>query len=75
MTTCMASVVVYTDYTAVKAVLETPNPSGKHARWWSQVYGKVVKEVKIVYYSGKTNHNADALVRCPVGQAPATGPR
>ena len=24
---------VFTDHSAVKAVLETPNPSGKHARW------------------------------------------
>lgn len=55
------SVTVYTDHTAVKAVLETPNPSGKHARWWSRVYGKGVKEVKIVYRSGKTYLNADAL--------------
>ena len=26
-------VIVYTDYSGVKAVLETPNPSAKHARW------------------------------------------
>ena len=45
-----------------------------HARWWSRVDGKGVKEVKIVYRSGKTNQNADALSRCPVGQAPVTGP-
>ena len=31
--------VVYTDHSAVKAVLETHNPSGKHARWWSKVFG------------------------------------
>ena len=68
------SVTVYTDHTAVKAVLETPNPSGKHARWWSRVYGKGVKEVKIVYRSGKTNLNADALSRIPVGPAPVEGP-
>ena len=67
-------VTVYTDHTAVKAVLETPNPSGKHARWWSCVYGKGVKEVKIVYHSGKTNLNADALSRSPVGPAPVEGP-
>ena len=68
------AVTVYTDHTAVKAVLETTNPSGKHARWWSRVYGKGVKEVKIVYRSGKSNLNADALSRCPVGQAPVEGP-
>jgi hypothetical protein len=32
------SVTVVTDHTAVKAVLETPNPSAKHARWWTRVY-------------------------------------
>lgn len=68
------SVTVYTDHTAVKAVLETPNPSGKHARWWTRVYGKGVKEVKIVYRSGKTNLNADALSRTPLGPAPVEGP-
>ena len=57
----------------VKAVLETSNPSGKHARWWSRVYGRGVKEVRIVYRSGKSNLNVDALSRCPVGQAPAEG--
>ena len=30
--------------------------------------------MKIVYRSGKTNQNADALSRCPVGQAPVAGP-
>jgi hypothetical protein len=32
-------VTVFTDHTAVKAVLETPNPTGKHGRWWNKVYG------------------------------------
>ena len=54
------SVTVYTDHTAVKAVLETSNPSGKHARWWTRVYGAGVKDVKIVYRSGRTNVPADA---------------
>ena len=31
-------VTVYMDHSAVRAVLETPNPSGKHARWWTKVY-------------------------------------
>ena len=68
------SVTVYTDHTAVKALLETPNPTGKHARWWTRVYGKGVKEVKIVYRSGKFNLNADALSRSPLGPPPAEGP-
>ena len=60
-------VTVYTDHTAVKAVLETPNPSGKHARWWSRVFGSGVKSLHIVYRAGKENTNADALSRNPVG--------
>ena len=46
-------VTVFTDHTAVKAVLETPNPTGKHARWWNKVYGCGVREVRIVYRAGK----------------------
>ena len=42
-------VIVYTDHSAVKAVLETPNPSAKHARWWTKVYGSGVKSIQIVY--------------------------
>lgn len=42
-------VVVFTDHSAVKAVLETPNPSGKHARWWSKVFGSGVRNINIVY--------------------------
>ncbi|KAL5481622.1 hypothetical protein EMCRGX_G021819 [Ephydatia muelleri] len=63
------SVTVYTDHAAVKAVLETPNPSGKHARWWSKVYESGVKSISIMYKSGKSNTNADALSRNPVGPA------
>ena len=33
------SVTIITNHNAVKAVLETPNPSGKHARWWTKAYG------------------------------------
>ena len=52
------SVTVVTDHTAVKAVLETPNPSAKHARWWTRVYGTGLKDVRIVY-------RPDALSRSP----------
>ena len=58
-------VTVYTDHTAVRAVLDAPNPTGKHARWWTRVYGKGVKEVQIVYRAGKDNKSADALSRAP----------
>lgn len=55
------NVTVYTDHSAVKAILETPSPSGKHARRWSKVYGSGVKSLQIIYRAGKDNANADAL--------------
>lgn len=57
---------MYTDHSAVKAVLLAPNPSGKHARWWTQVYGSGIQEVDIVYRPGKKCANVDALSRSPV---------
>ena len=63
---------VFTGHTAVKAVLETPNLTGKHARWWNKVYGCGVREVTIVYRAGKQNKNADTLSRSPVSPAPQT---
>ena len=59
-------VTVYTDHSAVRAVLET---SGKHARWWTKVYESGVKTINIVYRSGKNNANADAVSCAPVGPA------
>ena len=56
---------VYTDHTVVKAILETPNPTGKIARWWTKVYGSGVKSVSIQYRSGRQNSRADALSRSP----------
>ena len=67
------SVTVYTDHSAVRAVLETPNPTGRHARWWMRVHGCGIKSVTIVYHPGKTNANADALSRNPVGVPPTEG--
>jgi len=58
-------VTVYTDHPAVKAVLETPNPSGKHARWWTRVYGRGVKEVQIVYRAGR-----ETRLQMPCPEAP-----
>ena len=66
-------VTVYTDHAAVKAVLETSNPSGKYARWWTRVYGRGVKEVQIIYCAGKENIAADALSRSPQAAAPVKG--
>ena len=57
-------VTVLTDHTAVKAILQTPNPSGKHARWWTKVYASGVKNVKIQYLPGRLNSSADTLSHC-----------
>ena len=67
-------VTVYTDHSAVKAVLETPSPSAKHARWWSKVYASGVRSVQIVYRPGKENSSADALSRNPQGEPPSSPP-
>ena len=66
-------VTVLTDHSAVKAVLETSNPTGKHARWWTKVYGRGVKEVRIIYRAGRENASADALSRSPQAPAPLEG--
>ena len=62
-------VTVFTVHTAVKAILQAPNPSGKHARWWTKVYGSGVRSIKIQYRPGRLNLCADALSRAP--QCPA----
>ena len=67
------NVMVFTDYAAVKAVLQAPNPSGKHAQWWTKVYGSGVKNVQIIYRAGKENLNADTLSRQPYSPAPKEG--
>lgn len=67
------SVTVYTDHSAVKAILDTPDPSGKHARWWTKVYGRGVKIVTMRYCPRKADANADALSRSPQVPAPEAG--
>ena len=59
-------VMVVTDHSAVKALLETPSASGKHARWWLKVFASGVGQVSLVYRPGKENTRADALSRNPV---------
>ena len=55
---------MFTDYKALKALLNTPHPSGKLARW-----GLSLQELNlhIHYRPGPKNNNADALSRYPVG--------
>ena len=64
---------VITDHSAVKPVLETPNPTGKHARWWTRVYGRGIKSVSIIYRARRENKSADALSRSPASPAPSHG--
>ena len=66
-------VTVYTDHAAVKAVLQNPGASGRHARWWTKVHGSGIQEVHIVYRAGKENVVADALSRSPHNPAPVEG--
>jgi len=46
--------------------------TGKHARWWSKLYGNGIKNINIIHHSGKQNLNADCLSRQPVMPAPPT---
>lgn len=62
----MGTLTICTDHTSVKAVLESPNPTAKHARWWSRVYGRGAREVRLCYRAGKENKSADALSRSPL---------
>ena len=54
---------VYTDHSALTLLLNTPQPSGKLARW-----GMAIQELdlKIRQCSGRSNSNADALSRSPL---------
>lgn len=67
---CRHDVQVVMDHSAVKALLAASHPSGKHARWWLQVFGSGVRWVDIVYWSGKQNAKADALSHNPAGAEP-----
>ena len=64
---------IITDHSAVKPVLEAPNPTGKHARWWTRVHGSGIRSVHITYRPGRDNKSADALSRSPVAPALSCG--
>lgn len=59
---------IYTDHEALKALLNTPHPSGKLARW-----GLILQELDVVihYQPGRKNMKADALSRHPLEPAEA----
>ena len=59
---------MFTDHEALKALLNTPQHSGKLARW-----GMALQEpdLKIEYRPGKGNTRADALSRYPVSLLPS----
>ena len=59
-------VTVITDHSAVRAVLETPSPSSKHAQWWFKVFSSGIGKVTIMYRPGRENGKADTLSRNPV---------
>ena len=63
-------VTVYTDHAAV---LQNPNTSGRHARWWTKVHSAGLQEITILYRAGKENPIADALSRNPQAPAPHQG--
>ena len=56
---------LYTDHSALTSLLNTPQPSGKLARW-----GMAIQEldIEIRHRSGRSNTNANALSRAPVGE-------
>ncbi len=54
----------YTDHPPLKALLKSPHPSGKLARW-AQVISEL--DLDIRYKPGMQNANADTLSRAPVG--------
>ena len=62
---------ILTDHSAVKTILEAPNLSGKHARWWLKVFGCGIGKVQTTYRPGKENDQADALSRSPVNSCDA----
>ena len=64
---------VLTDHSAVKSVLETSTPSGKHTWWWTRAYNAGVRSVKIVYRAGRENASADTLSISPSTSPPSQG--
>ena len=60
---------LYTDHAALTSLLNTPQPSGKLARW-----GMAIQEldIRIRHRAGRSNTNADALSRAPIEESVST---
>ena len=56
---------VFTDHAALKSLLNTPQPSGKLARWGLALQDL---DLNIQYRAGKANANADCLSRYPIAE-------
>ena len=55
------NVKVVTDHSVMKVLLGAPSPSGKHARWWLQVFGSELRKVDIAKVMGvEAHHSRDA---------------
>lgn len=53
--------------------MNSPHPTGKHARWWTKVYSLGVQTLEILHRSGKSNCNTDALSQSPSAPVPLEG--
>ena len=60
------NVTIFTNHSAVRAILDKPASNGKHARWWLKVFASGINNLKVVHRPGRENLGADALSRNPV---------
>ena len=60
------NITAVTDHSAIKAILDKPNSSPKHARWWLKVFGSGISHLKILHRPGQENTGTDALCRNPL---------
>ena len=65
---------MFTDHSVGRAGLQNPGASGRHARWWTEVYaGSGIADLNVIYRPGKENTKADDLSRSPQRPAPVFG--
>jgi len=58
-------VMVYTNHSAVKAIL-CASLNEKHTRWWNKVHSRWIQELHIVYWVKQNNCQSDTLSRLPI---------